>query len=77
VPILAFKTGEIGNILYNYVPQFFLDNFEIEDWSSRYEDLNKNYKRIPVELIEYVLYKEFNKSKYLQKLIHIYQNRRV
>jgi glycosyltransferase involved in cell wall biosynthesis len=72
LPFLSHKTGGIADVLYKYVPQYFLDTFELNDWIDRYELLNRNYKRIPFELIEKVLEKEFNREEYAHKLIDIY-----
>jgi glycosyltransferase involved in cell wall biosynthesis len=72
LPFLSYKTGGIADVLYKYVPEYFLDTFELNDWIDRYEHLNRNYKRIPFELIEKVLEKEFNREEYAHKLIDIY-----
>jgi glycosyltransferase involved in cell wall biosynthesis len=72
LPFLSYKTGGIADVLYKYVPEYFLDTFELNDWIDRYEQLNRNYKRIPFELIEKVLEKEFNREEYAHKSIDIY-----
>lgn len=72
LPFLSYKTGGIADVLYKYVPQYFLENFEINDWIKRYETLNQNYQRIPAGLIERVLDIEFNRDVYANKLLEIY-----
>ncbi len=72
IPFLAYKTGGISEILEKYVPEYFLDTFEINDWITRYEELNNNYKRISRKLINNVLECEFNRDIYLMKLLEIY-----
>jgi glycosyltransferase involved in cell wall biosynthesis len=72
LPFLSYKTGGIADVLYKYVPEYFLETFELNEWIDRYEELNRNYKRIPIELIEMVLEKEFNKEEYANQLMNIY-----
>jgi glycosyltransferase involved in cell wall biosynthesis len=72
LPFLSYKTGGIADVLFKYVPEYFLDTFDLSDWMDRYEQLNSNYKRIPIELIEMVLEKEFNKEEYANELMNIY-----
>lgn len=72
LPFLSYKTGGIADILYKYVPEYFLDSFEINDWIERHTQLSQNYQRIPKDLIELVLEKEFNRDIYANKLIEIY-----
>lgn len=74
LPFLAYKTGGISDILYKYVPQYFLDTFDLQDWIVRYNELNNNYSRISNEIIEEVLFKEFNRDGYFNKLLSIYSN---
>jgi glycosyltransferase involved in cell wall biosynthesis len=74
LPFLSHKTGGIAEILSKYVPEYFLENFDLEKWKERYNFLNENYQRIPRGLIEEVLEKEFNREVYAEKLLHIYRN---
>jgi len=72
LPFLSYKTGGIADILYKYVPEYFLDSFEISDWIERYNQLSQNYQRIPKDLIKLVLEREFNRDVYANKLMEIY-----
>ncbi len=72
LPFLSYKTGGIADILAKYVPQYFLDNFEIQEWKARYNLLNENYHRIPKDLIDHVIETEFNRQVYAEKLLNIY-----
>jgi glycosyltransferase involved in cell wall biosynthesis len=72
LPFLSYKTGGIADILNKYVPEYFIDSFEINDWIERYNQLSQNYQRIPKDLIEAVLEKEFNRDVYANKLMEIY-----
>jgi glycosyltransferase involved in cell wall biosynthesis len=72
LPFLSYRTGGIADVLYQYVPEYFMDTFEMQDWIERYEALNSNYKRIPRELIDLVIEKEFNQGVYANSLLEIY-----
>jgi glycosyltransferase involved in cell wall biosynthesis len=72
LPFLSYKTGGIADILAKYVPQYFLDNFEVREWKARYNFLNENYQRIPRDLIDLVIEREFNREVYAEKLLNIY-----
>ncbi len=72
LPFLSYRTGGIADVLYQYVPEYFMDTFEMQDWIERYEALNSNYKRIPQELIDRVIEKEFNQDVYANSLLEIY-----
>jgi glycosyltransferase involved in cell wall biosynthesis len=72
LPFLSYKTGGVADVLFKYVPEYFLNTFESNDWIERYEQLNSSYKRIPIELIEMVLEKEFNREEYANELMNIY-----
>ena len=72
LPFLSYRTGGIADVLYQYVPEYFMDTFEMQDWIERYEALNSNYKRIPQGLIDMVIEKEFNQDVYANSLLEIY-----
>ena len=73
LPFIAFKTGGISEILYKYVPEYFIDDFVLENWIDRYKLLEKDYQRIPQELIDRVINTEFNSKLYADKLMEIYK----
>ena len=73
LPFLAHKIGGIAEVLSEYVPEFFIDNLDLDEWIKRYDELNKNYQRIPKGLIDEVLEKEFNRETYAQQLMNIYK----
>src|SRR5690606_28131286 len=42
LPFVAFKTGEVSTQIQSIIPDFFMDNFEIQQWIGRIEAiLNK------------------------------------
>lgn len=73
LPFIAYKTGGISEILYKYVPEYFMNDFILDNWIERYKGLEKDYKRIPEELIAKVLKTEFNNEVYANKLMDIYK----
>jgi glycosyltransferase involved in cell wall biosynthesis len=73
LPFIAFKTGGICEILFKYVPEYFMDDFVLENWIERYKLLEKDYQRIPKELIDRVINTEFNSELYADKLMDIYK----
>jgi glycosyltransferase involved in cell wall biosynthesis len=73
LPFIAFKTGGISDILFKYVPEYFMDDFVLENWIDRYKLLLKDYQRIPQELIDRVINTEFNSKLYAEKLMEIYK----
>ena len=72
LPFLSYRTGGIADVLFRYVPEYFIETFEMQDWIERYEALNRNYKRIPQDLIDRVIEKEFNQDVYTNSLLEIY-----
>lgn len=73
LPFLAVKSGGISDVLSNYLPEYFLDDFVMKDWIDRYHLLNDNYSRINKEIISLILSKEFSRDNYLHKLLSIYE----
>jgi len=73
LPFIAFKTGGISEILFKYVPEYFMDDFVLENWIDRYKVLEKDYQRIPQELIDRVINTEFNSELYADRLMEIYK----
>ena len=39
LPFLAYKTGSAAEAISKYLPELFMDNFEIEEWQKRIEQL--------------------------------------
>ena len=71
LPFLSYDTGEVANILKPYFPEFFIDNFEIEQWEER---INLLLSRKPeIDKMNEVFEKHFGKQQYFNKLKHIYQ----
>ncbi len=71
LPFIACRTGEVANIVATRFPEFFMDNFNEDDWVVRLEQIIcKNYDK--EELIDF--WKEhFSPDKYFNKTINIYE----
>lgn len=68
LPFVAFKTGQVANVLSDELP-FFLDDFNLDVWLDKMEKVtNYNSKN----LTDYY-YKFFNPSDYINKCIEIYK----
>jgi glycosyltransferase involved in cell wall biosynthesis len=75
LPFIANKTGEIAEKLSNYFPEFFLDNFDIENWKKRIFKLKTmNWEAFDFEGRRSQLLKnEFQAEKYLSNVMGIYK----
>jgi glycosyltransferase involved in cell wall biosynthesis len=71
LPFLAYETGEVSKILKPYFPEFFIDNFEINQWAERIAMLLS--KKSDTFKMQEVFEKHFGKELYFNKLISIYQ----
>jgi len=71
LPFLAYKTGEVANILAPYFPQYFMDNFNEQEWSDRIETLLKTQP--DTNKMEEIFERYFGKEQYYTKLNTIYQ----
>lgn len=71
LPFLSYETGEVAKILKPHFPEFFIDNFEIEQWEER---INLLLSRKPkIEKMNEVFEIHFGKQQYFNKLKQIYQ----
>lgn len=70
IPFLAFKTGEVTDLIYQYYPEFVIDNLDVDNWIDRLKlILSKNYSKN--ELIDF--YGEhFSPDNYYARTIEIY-----
>ncbi|MNQ82548.1 Glycosyl transferases group 1 [compost metagenome] len=70
LPFLAYETGEVARILKPYFPEFFIDNFEVDQWAERIKMLLS--KNADIEKMEEVFEMHFGKESYFNKLKNIY-----
>jgi len=70
LPFLAYETGEVAKILKPYFPDFFIDNFDLDNWKSRIEKIAQmpDQKSKMNEVFE----KYFNNNDYYKKCKEIY-----
>lgn len=71
LPFLAYKTGEVANILEPYFPQYFMDNFNEQEWVDRIGILLKTQP--DTDKMDEVFERHFAKEQYYTKLNTIYQ----
>lgn len=70
IPFLSYDTGAVAQKIKNYFPDFFINNFDLDNWEHRI--LKIQNMKICKREIEKVYEKEFGKDIYYSKLIKIY-----
>jgi glycosyltransferase involved in cell wall biosynthesis len=70
LPFLAYETGEVSQIVKEYYPEFFIDNFDINEWEERINYIkNQNYSAFEFQKI---YEKHFSEAIFYNKLMNIY-----
>jgi glycosyltransferase involved in cell wall biosynthesis len=72
IPFISIKVGSIGHILYNYYPDFFMDNYDISKWKERVLCLLENDYVVDQDKVSHILKKHFNRDEYFKKLVDLY-----
>ena len=49
LPFIAYRTGGISDVLFKYVPQYFMDTFDMDRWVEKYQQLNDRVLRKEVK----------------------------
>ncbi len=71
IPFLAYETGEVAQILKPHFPDFFIDNFEVDNWKNRIERI---LKAEPDQLKMLSIFeKYFGEDQYYERMEQIYQ----
>jgi glycosyltransferase involved in cell wall biosynthesis len=71
LPFLAYETGEVAKILKPHFPEYFIDNFNIEEWKKRLELIMNS---VPdTQKMEEVFERYFGQTQYYKKLENIYR----
>ncbi len=76
IPFLAYKVGGISDAIAEYFPEYFIENFNHEEWISRIGEIENNPipKEIYEERMNRLLEEKFSAEKYKAKLMEIYQS---
>jgi glycosyltransferase involved in cell wall biosynthesis len=70
LPFLSYDTGEVAQILKKYYPEFFIDNFDINQWEKRINlIINKKYDIMEMQNI---FQKHFGQESYYNNIMNIY-----
>lgn len=69
-PFLAYDTGEVAQILKPYFPDYFIDNFDEQQWIDRLNYLSN--QPVDITKIDAVFEKYFSEEQYFCKLKTIY-----
>lgn len=73
LPFVAYKTGGIAEIINRYFPEFFLNSFDLNEWTKRILELLEKPKIIDSEKLKQMLEIEFNPAIYRNRLIELYE----
>jgi glycosyltransferase involved in cell wall biosynthesis len=71
VPFIAYKTGEVAEIVSKELPQLFMDSFEPNEWKKRIEEIIE-MKALPQKQ-KAIFNKYFSPDAYVQKCLEIYR----
>ena len=70
VPFLSFTSGQVYHTIKDDLPEFFIDNFTVEEWLSQINYIGS----ISEEKIQSVYEHHFSETNYIEKCLKIYQN---
>lgn len=76
LPFISFRTGEIAEKIYKYFPEFFCDNFNMDEWIRKYNNLlNIDWNNFDFESKRKLLFEsDFNCDRYLSNLHSVYNS---
>jgi glycosyltransferase involved in cell wall biosynthesis len=72
LPFLAFKTGGISEVIYKYFPEYFLTNFDTDQWVNAARNLLNQPPYVDPVRLNAMMAQEFNAEDYCSKLFEIY-----
>ncbi|WP_026976483.1 glycosyltransferase [Flavobacterium tegetincola] len=70
LPFLSYETGEVATILKPHFPEYFIDNFDMQEWKSKLDKIIKldvDYTKMNTVFEQY-----FGEVQYYRKLENIY-----
>jgi glycosyltransferase involved in cell wall biosynthesis len=71
IPFIAYKTGEVAEVIYSELPLLFVDSFDMDEWIRRI-DVIKQMHDLP-EKMRMVFSKHFSPEKYTEECLRIYE----
>ncbi len=74
IPFISTRVGSIGHILFDYYPDFFMDNYDIAMWKERVLYLLENNYILDEDKVNFIFKKHFNRDEYFKKLVDIYKS---
>jgi glycosyltransferase involved in cell wall biosynthesis len=76
IPFLAYKVGGMSDAIAEYFPEYFIENFNREEWIDRIAEIENNPipKEIYEERMNRLLEEKFNAEQYKAQLMEIYQS---
>jgi glycosyltransferase involved in cell wall biosynthesis len=73
LPFVAYKSGGIAEVICRYFPEFFLDNFDVNEWTERINYIVNTGGQIDSEKVGMMLQNEFNPVTYRNRLLALYE----
>ena len=70
LPFLSYSTGQVFNTIGTKLPQFFISDFDIEDWVLKLKEINS----VPFEKLNFIYNDNFNTEIYISKCLKIYKD---
>lgn len=71
IPFIAYKTGEVAEVIYNELPLLFMDSFDADEWIRRIGQI-KQIEGLPDRMKE-IFNKYFAPEKYVEACLRIYE----
>lgn len=72
IPFIAYKTGEVADVVSKELPILFMDSFNTEDWIARIYEISRR-DDLPPKLT--AIFKQyFSPAKYIDKCLEIYRD---
>lgn len=70
LPFLAYDTGEVAKILKHHFPEYFIDNFDVKQWTERIKFIKD--AKVDSQKMNFVFNQNFGVESYFNKLQNIY-----
>ena len=70
LPFLSFETGQVYTSMGSKIPQFFINNFAVDNWVKKIEEISA----VSQKTIKAVYENNFSSEKYIDKCLKIYQD---
>lgn len=73
-PFVAYKTGEVSKQVADVIPEFFQDNFDVEEWVTRVCKVLITPSSVWNEKMEFCYQKYYSEESYYKQVYNIYNS---